>query len=56
MACQVPFPSLPRSNVLRLVCGLHLVHPCPQASLVTSRDVIDFQEGRPIEHTPLARR
>ena len=38
------------------ISGLHLVHPCPQASLVTSRDVIDFQEGRPVEHTPLARR
>ena len=34
--------------------GLHLVHPCPDASLVTSKDVIDFQEGRPVLREPLA--
>ena len=36
--------------------GLHLVHPCPDASLVTSQDVIDFQEGRPITHEPLKKK
>ena len=33
--------------------GLYLAYKIPDASLVTSKEVIDFQEGRPIEHEPL---
>ena len=38
------------------VSGLHLAQPCPDGSLVTSQDVIDFQEGRPIAHEPIAKK
>lgn len=33
--------------------GLVLAHSCPDSSLIASREVIDFYEGRPISRTPI---
>ncbi len=33
--------------------GLHLAHSCPDSSLITSPDVLDFNEGRPIRREPV---
>lgn len=33
--------------------GLYLAYKVPDASLVTSKDVIDFQEGRPVKRVPI---
>lgn len=35
--------------------GLYLAYRVPDASLVTSKDVIDFQEGRPIQRVPITK-
>lgn len=33
---------------LTSISGLHMAHSCPDSSLITSPDVIDFNEGKPI--------
>lgn len=33
--------------------GLHLAHPCPDSSLITSPDVLDFNEGKAIKRIPI---
>lgn len=38
---------------LTSIGGLHLAHSCPDSSLITSSDVIDFNEGRPIRREPI---
>lgn len=38
---------------LTSISGLHLAHACPDSSLITSPDVLDFNEGRPIRRKPI---
>ena len=38
---------------LTSIGGLHMAHSCPDSSLITSPDVLDFNEGRPIRRQPV---